>query len=185
MALGPKLLLPVGGEPMIRRTARNVLGVSPVEVVAVTGFHAAEVEAALDGLPIRRVHNANYRDGQPASVALGIRSLRKACDAVMVMLGDQPLTTAGDLLALIDAFAALREKSILVPHHNGARGNPVVFSARHIPSIVGGDLKLGCRNLVETRPDDVAALEFDSDVFTTDCDTREDFERLVARITKD
>ena len=81
MTLGPKLLLPIAGAPMICRTARNVLGVSPVEVVAVTGFHAAEVEAALGGLPIRSVHNANYRDGQPTSVALAVplasRSLRR------------------------------------------------------------------------------------------------------------
>lgn len=181
MTLGPKLLLPLGGGPIIRHTVSNVLATAPVEVVVVTGFHAAEVEAALKGMPIRCVLNPDYREGQPTSVAQGFRSLQAPCDAVMVMLGDQPLTTADHLLALVGAFMALRDKSILVPHHRGARGNPVIFSARHIPSIAAGELKLGRGKLIETLPDAVAAMEFDSDVFTTDCDTREDFERMAAR----
>jgi molybdenum cofactor cytidylyltransferase len=182
MDIGPKLLLSIGGAPMIRHTVLNVLGVSPVEVVVVTGCHAAEVEAALEGLPIRCVFNPDYRNGQPTSVAQGIRSLREPCDAVMVALGDQPLVTPRHLLDLIDAFVSLRDKSILAPHHRGMRGNPVIFSARHIRLAVAGELKLGCRKLIETLPDEVAAMEFDSDVFVADCDTREDFERLTARL---
>ncbi|HYA81432.1 MAG TPA: hypothetical protein VED87_10915, partial [Methylocystis sp.] len=63
-----------------------------------------------------------------------------------------------------------------------APGNPVVFAARHIPSIAAGEIRAGCRKLIETRPDEVAAEEFGSDVYTIDCDTREDYERLQARV---
>lgn len=182
MEFGPKLLLDVGGEPMIRRTVRNVLEIEPSEAVVVTGHCADEVEAALAGLPVRCVYNAAYREGQPSSVAVGIRSLEAPCDAVMVMLGDQPLVTPEHLRAVVDMFATLRDRSILAPHHRGARGNPVVFAAKHIPSVVSGGLTLGCRKLIETLPDEVAAVEFDSDVFTADCDTRTDYERLMARI---
>lgn len=93
MDLGPKLLLSIGGAPMSRHTVRNVLGVSPAEVVVVTGCLAAEVEAALEGPPIRRVFNPDYRSGQAISVALGIHSLRESRDAVRAALGDQPLVT--------------------------------------------------------------------------------------------
>ena len=182
MDLGPKLLLDVAGEPMIRRTVRNVLAIEPVETIVVTGWRADEVEAALVGLPVRIVRNTAFREGQTTSVTLGIRSLCRMCDAVMIMLGDQPLATPDDLRTLTRAFSALEGRSILVPHHAGMRGNPVILSSEHIASVISGALKLGCRDLIETLPNAVAALEFDSDVFTTDCDTREDYEQLLKRM---
>ncbi len=180
MDLGPKLLLDVDGEPMIRRTVRNVLEIGPSETIVVTGHRAAEVEAALIGLPIACVRNPAYRDGQPFSVALGIRSLREPCDAVMVMLGDQPLVMPRHLRTLITTFGTLRDRSILVPHHQGVRGNPIVLAAKHIPAVAGGELNLGCRKLIESQPHEVAAIEFGENVFTTDCDTPQDYERLIA-----
>ena len=183
MELGPKLLLDIGGEPMIRRTVRNVLEFKPSEAVVVTGANAPKVEAALFGLPVRLVFNPDFRSGQQSSVVCGVRALRTQGDAVMVMLGDQPLVTADHLRVLVDRFAGLRgRRSILTPRHRGAPGNPVVFAAKHIPSIASGEIKAGCRKLIETLPDEVAAEEFESDVYTIDCDTREDYERLRARV---
>ena len=63
---GPhKLLLDVGGEPMLRRVVRSVLAVDPAEVIVVTGYRAEDIKAALDGLPVRFVHNPAFAEGQP------------------------------------------------------------------------------------------------------------------------
>ena len=48
-----KLLLGVGGEPLVRRAARVALEAGLDPVVVVTGHQAALVEAALRGLPCR------------------------------------------------------------------------------------------------------------------------------------
>jgi molybdenum cofactor cytidylyltransferase len=178
MELGPKLLLDLAGEPMIRRTVRNVLAMGPSEIVVVTGANASEVEAALTGLPLRCVFNPEFRAGQEGSVICGVGALRASCDAVMVALGDQPLVTPEHLRALVGRFAKLRGRSILAPHHGGAPGNPVIFAAKHIPSIAAGKVKVGCRRLIESFPDEVAVEELGSKVYTLDCDTREDYERL-------
>jgi molybdenum cofactor cytidylyltransferase len=181
MELGPKLLLDLGGEPMIRRTVCNVLAMGPSETVVVTGANAREIEAALEGLeglPLRCVFNPEFRAGQQGSVICGVSALRASCDAVMVALGDQPLVTAEHLRALVARFAKLRGRSILAPHHGGAPGNPVIFAAKHIPSIAAGKVKVGCRRLIESLPDEIAAEELDSNVYTLDCDTREDYERI-------
>ncbi len=79
-------------------------------------------------------------------------------------------------------YAGLRDASILVPHHNSKRGNPIVFAARHIPSVVSGGVNIGCRHLIETHGDEVCRAEFDSDVFTVDCDTAEDYRRILERL---
>jgi molybdenum cofactor cytidylyltransferase len=178
----PKLLLDVGGEAMIRRTVRNVLAFEPVEVVVVTGHGAEAINAALEGLPVRLVHNANYAEGHHGSVGVGAVSVDRNVDAVIVMLGDQPLVTADDLHALVTAFARFGRDAIVIPRHAGQRGNPVTFGGRHIPALAGEAGLPGGRRLIEARPELAHFLDVDSDVFTLDCDTPEDYRRLVARI---
>ena len=181
---GPhKLLLDVGGEPMLRRVVRSVLGVDPAEVVVVTGFNAEAVVAALDGLPVRCVHNPAFADGQPGSVVAGMRALTVSCDAVMIVLGDQPLLTPGALGRLIEAYRNAPDgRSILVPTSGGERGNPVLFAARHIAAIGTGTMKVGDRRLIEAYPEQVALIEMADDAFTQDCDTPADYAMMQTRL---
>ncbi len=179
MGSQPKLLLDVGGMPMVRRTVRNALGIDPSEVVAVTGHRAEDIEQALSGLPVRCVFHPDYARGQQSSVATGVRSLENPCDAVMIMLGDQPLVTSTHLQTLVAAYANRPNGSILVPFHDGRRGNPILFAARHIPAVTQGDINIGCRKLIAEHPAEVVRFEGADSVFTQDCDTREDYERLV------
>jgi len=177
-----KLLLDVGGAPMIRRTVENVLAFRPTETVVVTGHRGEEVEAALAGLPVRLVRNDRHAEGQPTSVAAGVRALTAPCDAVMVVLGDQPAISPADLRALVGAYEAEPAMPILVPHHKGRRGNPVVFAARYIPEVLRGGINVGCRHLIEEHGAEVARPEFDSDVYVLDCDTPDDYRVLLARL---
>jgi molybdenum cofactor cytidylyltransferase len=181
---GPhKLLLDVAGEPMLRRVVRAVLDVDPAEVVVVTGYRAEDVVAALDGLPVRFIHNPDFAEGQPGSVVTGVQALTEVCAAVMIVLGDQPLLTPAALRRLLEAYAMAPEgKSILVPTSGGQRGNPVLFAARHIAEIQAGTMKVGCRRLIETYPDQVALIEMADDAFTQDCDTPADYALMQARL---
>jgi molybdenum cofactor cytidylyltransferase len=181
MGDSPKLLLDVGGAPMIRRTVQNVLDFAPAETVVVTGHLAEKIEAALNGLPVRHVRNPEYRQGQPTSVAAGVRALSAPCDAIIIMLGDQPLVTADHLRRLSSAYAQLDRESIVVPYHKDKRGNPILIAARHISTVISGGLNIGCRRLVETQSADVCRAQFDSDVYVVDCDTPDDYRRLLNR----
>jgi molybdenum cofactor cytidylyltransferase len=181
-----KLLLDVGGEPMVRRVVRAVLGIPPAEVVVVTGYRAGDVVTALEGLPVRFVHNEAYAEGQPGSVITGIRALTEFCQAVMVVLGDQPLLTPAHLRALRDAYTTAEAgKSIFVPFSGGARGNPVMFAAHHIPEIANGGLNVGCRRLIDSHPDLVAKIELGDEAFIRDCDTPDEYAALQARALAD
>ena len=181
---GPhKLLLDVGGEPMLRRVVRSVLGVDPAEVVVVTGFGAREVVSSLDGLPVRFAHNPAFAAGQPGSILAGVRALTVACEAVMIVLGDQPLLTPAALRRLVEAYRTAPEgHSIFVPTSGGQRGNPVLFDARHVPEIQGGTMKVGRGRLIESYPDRVALIEMADDAFVQDCDTLADYAAIQARL---
>jgi molybdenum cofactor cytidylyltransferase len=97
----------------------------------------------------------------------------------MICLADQPLLTAADYRLLIDAFAGRGDKSILVPIHRGARGNPIVLAASHLANIAGRRANLGCRQLIDRNPDLVKTMEVASDRFVRDIDTKADYQAAV------
>jgi molybdenum cofactor cytidylyltransferase len=177
-----KLLLPVGGEPAVRRTVGALSAAGPAEIVVVTGFRGRAVMEALDGLPVRFQPNPRYEEGQMTSVAAGVAALAAPCDLVLVCLADQVLLNAADYRELVDAYAAMPRGSILVPAFNGQRGNPVAFSVSYAAEVVSGHINPGCRKLIAEHPDEVFIHEAAHDRFTTDMDTPEDYARILARL---
>ena len=177
-----KLLLPVGGEPAVRRVVRAVVAAQPREVVVVTGFNGRAVFDALDGLDVRFQSNARYREGQMTSVAAGVSALQAPCDAVMICLADQVLLRATDYRELVDAYASMPRGSILVPAFEGMRGNPVLFAASYAPEVVSGHVNPGCRKLIAEHGDEVFVYEATHDRFTLDMDTPDDYVRMVQRV---
>lgn len=178
-----KLLLPVQGKPLLRRILDTLAVSGLTEIVVVLGHARQEIAALADDGRVRLVVNERYRDGQMTSVEAGLGALSRPCDGVMVCLADQPLLAVGDIRFLMAAFAALGDRSILVPTYQGRRGNPVIFAYRHRASILGGG-NLGCRHLIERRPDSVAAVEMENDHVVVDIDTPEDYRRVAERLAR-
>jgi molybdenum cofactor cytidylyltransferase len=179
-----KLLLPVAGEPAVRRVVRAIVEAQPQEVVVVTGFNGRAIFDALAGLDVRFESNPRYREGQMTSVAAGVAALQAPCDAVMICLADQVLLDARDYRELADAYASMPRGSILVPWFNGARGNPVLFASSYAPEVVSGHVNPGCRKLIAEHGDDVFVYEAAHDRFTVDMDTPDDYARVVARLER-
>jgi molybdenum cofactor cytidylyltransferase len=179
---GHKLLLPIDGEPAVRRTARALLAAGPEEMVIVVGFKGCAVIDALDDLPVRFQFNPHYEEGQMTSVAAGVAALRAPCSAVMVCLADQVLLGPDDYRELADAYGAMQRESILVPMYNGQRGNPVMFSASYATEVISGHVNPGCKKLIAEHPDEVVIHEASHDRFSTDMDTPEDYARILARL---
>ena len=90
-----KLVAEIDGRPLVRAVADAVLGAGVAEVVVVTGADAALIERALQGLPVRFVHNARWQDGMGSSIAAGVAALCDTADAAFIVPGDMPLLTAG------------------------------------------------------------------------------------------
>lgn len=179
-----KLLLPVCGEPVVRRVVRAVVAAQPQETVVVTGHNGRAVFEALNGIDVRFQSNARYREGQMTSVAAGVAALQAPCDVVMICLADQVLLEAADYRGLVEAYASMPHGSILVPFFDGVRGNPVLFAASYAPEVVNGHVNPGCRRLIAEHGDEVFIYEAAHDGFAVDMDTPEDYARVVARLER-
>jgi molybdenum cofactor cytidylyltransferase len=170
-----KLLLDLNGKPVVRWSVEAVLP-HVDDCVVVTGQDDSAVRAALTGLRVRYAVNPRPEDGQGSSIAVGVGALDPRTSAVLVALGDQPLTPADVVPALLVARQQ-GGKAIAAPSYRGARGTPVLFSDEIFPELraLAGDS--GARAVVMARPERVTVVEFDV-AMPADVDTPEDFARL-------
>jgi len=67
-----KLLLPLGGEPLVRRTVREISTAGFDEVLVVTGFEHERVADALDGLGVRIIINKAFATGMGSSFGAAV-----------------------------------------------------------------------------------------------------------------
>lgn len=179
-----KLKLTMEGQPLLRRTVQTLLSSRLAELVVVLGHQADEMQVLLQDLDIRTVFNADYHEGQMSSVHCGLATLSSPCDGVMICLSDQPLLTAQDVNALIDAFSQDEVGSIVVPTYQGQRGNPIVLAYAHREKLLSGGRNLGCKRLIERNPGLVTKIEMDNDHCVFDLDTPDDYARLQQRLTE-
>ncbi len=183
-----KQLLPLptpdGEQQVVRVTARSLLAAGPTEVVVVTGHRGREVMAALHDLPVSFAPNPRHTEGQMTSVIAGLAALAAPCSAVMICLADMVLVQPDDYRRLSEIFAQAPRDTILVPFHNGKRGNPVTFAASRVPEVLAGTVNPGCRKLIEDHPADVVRHDFNHDRFCTDMDTWRDYDSIRTRLTR-
>jgi len=183
--MGPqnKLLADIGGKPMVRRVVEAALASKARPVLVVTGHMAAEVAAALAGLDVALVANADYATGLASSLRAGIGAVPTECDGALVMLGDMPAITAADLDCLIDACAA-HAGAIVVPVHDGAQGNPVLWPRRHFPELRQLEGDTGAKRLIATHRAQVQEIEFATPAILADVDTPQALHQLQQNRTK-
>ena len=122
-----KLLAPLEGVPIARRSVEALLGASLDEVVVVLGSDGQAVAASLAGLPVRLVTNAAYAEGMSTSLRAGLDALDPACQAALVALGDQPGVGASIVDRLVARYRATRAPIVAPLYQGGVRGNPVLF----------------------------------------------------------
>jgi molybdenum cofactor cytidylyltransferase len=174
-----KLLLPLRGEPMIRRVLENVLAAPFAEVVVVLGHQAAEVGAAIGPLGVRSIVNDDFASGQVSSVRAGLAALKQRTDAVMICLGDQPSLTAADLCDAQAAFARRSHGSVLVPMYGEQRGNPVIIDWSSAEETLARGTHFGCRHFMDENPSRVCAWQSPNEHFVRDIDQPADYEALL------
>jgi molybdenum cofactor cytidylyltransferase len=177
-----KHLLPFGVTTVIGHIVDQLRQGGIDEVCVVVGHQADRIAAALAGRPVHIVHNPDYRQTEMlSSVRCGLRALPKACEAILMALGDQPSITAELVRAMTESFSAAG-KGIVVPIHGGQRGHPLLFAQRYCGEILTGYEEVGLRGLLAAHPEDIFELHVATSAVLSDMDYPEDYRRELARL---
>ena len=179
-----KLIAEIGGKPLVRIAAEQALASRAAPVIVVTGHERAQVEAALDGLPVRFVHNPDYAEGLGTSLKAGIAAVPKEADAAIVCLGDMPQVDSSLIDKLLAAFDPERGALVVVPSIDGRRGNPVVWARRFFNDLMTITGDVGARHLIASYAEAVVEVPVKGEAALTDVDTPESLSAVKAEIER-
>jgi molybdenum cofactor cytidylyltransferase len=171
-----KLLLPFDGKTVIGHIVDQIIVSSIDKVYAVVGHEPERISAELSGRAVSIVNNPDYKSGMLSSVRSGLQNLPEKCQAVMVVLGDQPSITAELIDQMLKSFTTT-EKNILVPLYEGKRGHPLLFSSLYRDEILTHYDDVGLRGLMHNHPEQVFELTVSTASVLCDMDYPEDYQR--------
>jgi molybdenum cofactor cytidylyltransferase len=174
-----KLLLPLDGEPLVRRVAREVRDAGFDDVLVVAGCEHARVVAALEGLGVRHVVNPDFATGMGSSFRTAVGALAGAA-AAMFALADQPLLGAADYRRLLDAHHAT-PGGIVSVRYGEVTAPPHLFARSFFPELAV--LEHGARPVLQRHAADMVVLQFPPELLL-DVDTPEDYERARALLDR-
>lgn len=180
-----KLLLRLGGKRLIDHNLDALEASNIDEIVVVLGHEPEGSIAALKPRlnHIRIVINEEYEDGMSSSLKTGLNQTKNA-DAVLLVLGDQPILD----YKLINEMIKIMEDKILralivSPVHEGKKGHPLLFSKELFIEIMNLKKNETIRDIVHKHSD--ALIMIESDEWTlTDIDTPIDFKKAERLVTK-
>lgn len=178
-----KLLLPLGGRPLVSYAVGAALGSAASPVVVVLGHDAERVRPVLPPGPYRAVVNERYAEGMATSLRAGIAAVTEPVSGAAIVLADQPLLTTGVLDRILLAASA-NPRKIIAATYGGVRGHPVVFPAQLFGelSAVHGDA--GGRSVLARHPDLIRTIAIEPPDIGLDVDVPSVYEQLVAGWTR-
>ena len=177
MGVENKLLLPFGGEALVRKFVKSVCASKADNVLVVVGHEGKKIKKVLRDQPVSFVYNPYYRKGMTTSIKSGIKASSIESDGFMICLADLPFAENTDFNYLINTFLNHRVDGralAIVPVFHGKRGNPVLFSKEFKEKILNHRGE-GCRGLISKYPDDVREVIMLNDNLLSDIDTLEDY----------
>jgi len=175
-----KQLLAFRGTTLLGQVIKNATGSRLDEVIVVLGHEADEIQRELNLEGVRVVLNEAHALGKSASLRAGLSAVSEDMDAVMFILGDQPLVGPEVMNSLIDGYGRTRAP-IVLPTHRGRRGNPVLVDRTLFPRIESLTGDVGARVLFEEVAEATVEIEIEDDSIHFDLDTREDYRELLDR----
>ena len=173
-----KLLLCLDGEPLVRRTVRQVSQAGFDDLLVVLGSEHERVLTALDGLQIRYAINDEYTTGMGSSFRTAVEHLVDS-SAAMFALADQPFVTMREYRAVLDAYRQ-HAPAIVSVRYGEVMAPPHLFEQQLFPELA--QLQHGARPVLQRHIDRTLVLRFPADLLM-DIDTPEDYELAKRRLS--
>jgi len=156
------------GEAVVAASARHLLAVLP-RVLAVVRSADDEVATLLRQTGCEVLVCDAADQGMAASLTLALQASRDAA-GWLIALGDMPFVQPETMRALLATVG--RGARIAAPSYLGRRGNPVAFSAYHLPLLLALQGDQGARAILKDHA--VSELVVDDAGVIRDIDTPAD-----------
>ena len=178
----PKQLVELDGRPLLAHVLEAVES-SPVDrVVVALGGAADEV---LDRVELGRAEPLvveGWAAGMGHVLASALAQAGGDWEAVVVLLGDQPLVPGRAVARVVEAWRA-GAGPMVTATYDGRPGHPKLFDRRLLPDLLRLTGDTGARDLLAAHPDRVHLVEVGDLGSDADIDVEADLERVGAMLT--
>jgi molybdenum cofactor cytidylyltransferase len=140
-----KLLAPLGGRPVLQHVLDTIAGIGFAETIVVLGDNADEIGPAIAWHGERRLRHRHPEAGLSSSLRMGMDGVSAGSNAVLLLLGDQPLVRAGVIHALLEAITNDGRPVAIPKYAAGGGPNPMLVhrTGWHLANAATGDRGLG------------------------------------------
>lgn len=166
---GPKALLRLGDETLLRRAAKAALGAGCRPICAITGAW----DPGLDDLEVECLVNPLAAEGMGSSIRRGMEALPAAVRAVVMLAVDQPAVDA-DLLKRLLVLAERHPSQPAACGYGDTLGIPAVFPRRFFADLMSLQGDRGAKGILQREA--TVVLPFPEG--EADLDTPEDLDRI-------
>lgn len=176
---GPKQLLELDGESLIDRACRVALAAGCEPVLRVLGARAEEILNQPELPDVFSFVHADWNAGMGGSLAAGacrLLEIEPECEAIFVLLADQPLVSP-ELLEQMLGLLEMRSSMVLCDYGQGS-GPPALFKWPHFPELMELTGDRGAKSLAAKHPGAVAWAAFPGGA--CDIDSAEAWDRFLA-----
>jgi CTP:molybdopterin cytidylyltransferase MocA len=172
----PKQLIRLRGEPLLLRACRMASAVADTGIVVVLGAGALRLRTLLQrhARDVVIAHNAAWADGMAGSLRKGLECVLPAADGLLILLVDQPGTTAADLVRLAREWRRSPGRPAAA-YYRGSAGAPAIFPRRLFPALRSLQGDHGARQILRKS---AAMIAVAIPAAAIDVDTEQDVARL-------
>ena len=175
-----KQLLALENGTVLEKTLENVRRADVDEIVIVLGASADVIREQLPAAVLEHVKivvNSDYETGMASSLRAGLDGLGPEINAALIVLGDQPFVRPATLDRILEKYRDTGPR-IVIPVHNGRRGNPVLLDRSLFAEAMALVGDVGCRAIFGRHTEAIIGVDVDDPGILLDIDSREDYERL-------
>jgi len=174
----PKQLLPFGDTTLLGHVVAQARAAAALdEVIVVIGGAADLVRERVDFHGARVIENPEFGEGCSASYRSGLGVVDPRCEAVAILLGDQPGVDASIIDAVVDAWRRSRDP-ITLASYRGREGHPLIFSRPLFAELSALRGDKAAWKIVDARRAEIRAVPLDRS-HPRDVNTREEYEALL------
>lgn len=171
-----KLMADFHGKPLIQWAMERIAAEDFAQVTVVTQYEP--VVALANKFHFNCLKNEHPDWGASYTIRLGTAAMAH-CDAIVYMVGDQPLLSADALSHLLATWRAQPEY-IVAPIHDGKTGNPCIFPQTFFRELQQLQGDTGGKRIIAQHPERLLTVPFPADALF-DCDTPEALHQLAEK----
>jgi len=143
----PKQLLELDGNTLLQKSVITALAISK-NVIVVLGANEKLIQPTISQFPIQIILNKKWAEGMSSSIRAGMSILEnRNCEAVLIMLCDQPFVDAILLEKMISVFKK-SELPIVAAEYEKKLGVPAIFDVSFFPKLKTLEGQKGAKALI-------------------------------------